>query len=405
MSAATAGKQSQALGHLRVLDLSQQIAGPYCTKLMAGFGAEVIKIEPPRSGDPMRHSGPYVRDQRNIECSIPFLWLHTGKKSVTLDINTDDGQAWFKRLVSTANVVVESGAPGQLAELGLGYETLQAINPRLVMTSIANFGQSGPYKDYRAEEITWYALSGLMYATGDGAREPLCSGPALSQLTAGMKAYIATLMGCFRSAREGKGDWIDVSVQEAALDNFEIAVTEYLHAGKIQRRNNDEHPLVPWRIFPCRDGHAAIIGGPIRNWLQAAKMFDAPELYSERYAHMEGRIKHRDDVRALMTPWLMQNDKKTIFHAGQKHGLAWGYLATLDDALHAEQTQARGYFTPVEHPDAGTLPLAGAPFRPAKTPWQQTRAPRLGEHTKTVLTALIDVTAAELDHAKTQGVV
>lgn len=377
---------SGALSHLRVLDLTQGICGPYCSKLFAGFGAEVVKIEPPR-GDSLRRQGPFVGKKAGPERSIPFLWFNTGKKSITLDLQSSADAEQFRKMVAQADIVLEDSGPYAMSGLGLDFVALSRINPRLIMTSITNFGHTGPYKDFEAEEITLYAMSGLMSATGDSAREPLCSGPALSQLTAGMKAYIATLMAVYRRARTGQGDWVDLSIQESALDNFEIAVAEYLQTGKKAARRNDEHALVPWRIFPCRDGYAAILGGPIRNWLKAAPVFEAPELLEQKLEHMEGRIRHRDDVRRLMQPWMMKNDKKDIFHAGQKLGLAWGYLATLQDVIDSPQTRARDFFGDLEHPDAGTLSMIGAPFRPAKTPWKQQRAPRLGEHTEEILAA------------------
>ena len=395
------GHKQGALSHLRVLDLSQGICGPYCTKLLAGFGADVVKIEPPE-GDYLRHRGPFAGKQRDVERSLPFAWFNTGKKSLVLDLhNKPDDISEFKRMVAQADVVIDDLGPGGMAKLGLDYMTLSEINPGLVMTSISNFGQLGPYKDFEAEEITLYAMSGLMNSTGDDAREPLCGGPAISQLSAGMKAYIATLVAVFRTRQSGVGDWVDLSIQEAALDNFEIGVAEYLQTGKIGKRSNDEHPLVPWRIYPCKDGYAAIMGGPIRNWLTAAKVFEEPRLLEEKYAHMEGRIKYRDDIRNLMRPWLMNNNKKDIYHTGQELGLAWGYLATLEDVLDSPQNEARGFLGDVDHPDIGKYPMVGAPFLPSLTPWQQMRAPRLGEHSGEVLAAWRANTVADAAEVST----
>ncbi|MDY7012194.1 MAG: CoA transferase, partial [Cyanobacteriota bacterium] len=376
-----------ALSHLRVLDLSQRLAGAYCTKLMAGFGAEVIKIEPPK-GDPLRHCAPFAWEETGTERSIPFLWFNTGKKSLTLDLDTPSGKENLKQLIGKADILVEDIAPGWLAARGLDEATLNDLNPNLIVTSISNFGQSGPYRDYQAEEITLYAMSGLMYGTGDPNRAPLAGGPAVAQLSAGMKAYIATLMACYRREQTGSGDRIDLSIQEAAIDNIEIAIAEYLHLGKIAKRNNDEHALVPWRTYPCRDGHVAIIGGPIRHWLEGIKLMEEPRLLEPQYAHMAGRIEHRHDIRELMAPWLLQHDKKEVFHLGQANKLAWSYLATLEEVLDSPQHQARHFFTETEHPELGTYLRVGAPFHPSQTPWQQKRAPLLGEHTESVLAEL-----------------
>ena len=376
---------SGALSHLRVIDLSQDLAGAYCTKLLAGFGADVIKIEAPGSGDPMRSQGPFLRDARGPATSIPFLWFHTGKRSVALDLDAPAGVAALRELVATADIVIESLPPGALAAKGLAFESLKAINPGLVLLSISPFGQTGPYRGFQAEEFTLYAMSGLMYSTGHPERAPLAAGPAIAHLSAGMKAYVATLMATLRAHRSGEAEWIDLSIQEAAADNIEIGVAEYLHLGKIHKRSNDEHPLVPWRIFQCRDGHAAIMGGPIRHWLKAAEVFEAPELVGPKYAHMEDRIRHRGDVRQLMSPWLLRTDKRDIFHAGQKRGLAWGYLASLTDVLASPQFMARGFFVSVDAPDGTPLDMVGAPFQMQRTPWRTERAPHLGEHTQQVM--------------------
>ncbi|MDI9640824.1 CoA transferase [Oscillatoria amoena NRMC-F 0135] len=368
--------QANALSHLRVLDLSQRLAGSYCTKLMAGFGAETIKVEPP-GGEPMRHCPPFVEGQPGTERSLPFLWFNTGKKSVVLDLSAAEGKAQLQDWVRQVDVLVEDGL---LQDLDLN---LAQLNPQLIVTSISNFGQSGPYRDYQAEEITLYAMSGLMYGTGDPHQAPLAGGPAIAHLSAGMKAYIATLMADYRREITGEGDRIEVSIQEAAMDNIEIAIAEYLHLGKIAKRSNDEHALVPWRTFPCKDGHAAIMGGPIRHWLKGAELFESPELVGPQYAHMEGRIRYREEVRQLMAPWLLQHGKQEIFHAGQARKLAWGYLATLQEVLESPQLQARQFFLDTEHPELGKYPMVGAPFRPSKTPWQQVRAPLLGENTFT----------------------
>jgi crotonobetainyl-CoA:carnitine CoA-transferase CaiB-like acyl-CoA transferase len=393
-----------ALSHVRVVDLTHHIAGPYCTKLMAGFGAEVIKIERPKTGDPLRSIGPFAGGKKGLERSIPFLWYNTGKKSVTLDLKSARGIDICKRLVEEADIVVENFAPGVMGRLGLSYETLHTINPRIVLTSISNFGQTGPYRNYQSEEITEYAMSGAMYATGDPGQEPLAAGPAITQISAGMMAYVASLMGYFRSVETGVGDWIDLSIHEAALNTIEVALAEFLHLGKVAKRTNDEHALVPWQIYPCRDGHAAIIGSPIRHWLKGAELFKQPELTSGKYDHVAKRIANRDQIRKLMAPWLSANNKKDIFHAGAARGLAFSYLASLNEVLESSQHEARKFFVATEHPETGTHKMAGAPFRPQKTPWCQHRAPLLGEHTGMILSERLQLSCEEITQLQSEGV-
>ncbi|MGD9347776.1 MAG: CoA transferase, partial [Candidatus Aminicenantes bacterium] len=249
----------QALSHLKILDLTHYIAGPYCTKLMAGFGAEVIKVERPPSGDKMRAMGPFFKGEKGLEKSIPFLWLNTGKKSVTLNLKTGRGVDIFKRLVREADAVIENFSPRVMPGLGLGFESIRTINPDIVMTSISNFGQTGPYRDFRAEEIVMYAMSGLMSLTGAEERPPLVSGPVITQYTAGQNAYVATLMALYQRngikkgrddrKQNGEGQHIDVSIQECTMDLRELSIIEHLNLGVVPKRNSDRHALCPWQSY------------------------------------------------------------------------------------------------------------------------------------------------------------
>ena len=182
-----------ALAGYRVLDVTHFVAGPYLTKLMADLGAEVIKIEKPRQGDGARRLGPFVGDEPDIEKSLPFLFYNTGKKSVTLNLKTVQGTEIFKEMVKHADIVVENFEPRVMPSLGLEYETLSQINPAIVVTSISNFGQDGPYRDYKATELIEYATSGLMYITGESDREPLKAGLDIAQVVAGQNALVPTL--------------------------------------------------------------------------------------------------------------------------------------------------------------------------------------------------------------------
>jgi crotonobetainyl-CoA:carnitine CoA-transferase CaiB-like acyl-CoA transferase len=394
-----------ALSHIRVLDLTHYIAGPYCTKLMAGYGAEVIKIERVKQGDPMRSVGPFCGGSPGLETSIPFLWLNTGKKSVTLNLKSEHGRSVFLELVRTADLVVENFSPRVMPSLGLDYDTLRDLKPSLVMTSISNFGQTGPYRDYRAEEIVAYAVGGLMYLTGDPEKPPLRAGPSMAQYTAGMTAYIASLMALYRAKLTSEGQHADVSIQESALDNVEICLVEYLHLGKVARRRADEHSLVPWQVYPCRDGYAAVIGGPVRHWLRAAILFEESRLLQEPYRRMAGRMEHREEVRALIQPWLDRHDKTEVYHAGQARRMAFGYLATLPEVLESPQHRAREFFVEIDHPFAGRHQYCGPPFRPSATPWHSDRAPLLGEHNDEVYSTIPGYNRARRATLSEEGVI
>ena len=395
----------QALSHLKVVDLTHYIAGPFCTKLMAGFGADVIKVEKPRSGDGLRQVGPYSKGTTDLESSIPFLWLNTAKRSITVNLATEGGHEIIARLVRNADVLIENFSPGVMASFGLSFDFLHEINPRLVMTSISNFGQIGPYRDYEAEEITEYAMSGLMQLTGHPDRPPLCSGPAMTQYTAGIQAYFATMLAIWHRGVTGIGQHADISIQESSLDNIEIALTEYLHTGKIANRTGDEHPLVPWKLYPCKDGFATIIGGPMRHWLGAATLFEEPRLLEPRLHHMADRMKHRREVEDYLQPWITNHTKQEIYEAGQKRKLAFSYLAAAHEVLQSPQHEAREFFVEIAHPHSGTQRYCGPPFRPSVTSWRSDRAPLLGEHTEEIMIGSLGYTQDDVLRFRSQGTI
>jgi crotonobetainyl-CoA:carnitine CoA-transferase CaiB-like acyl-CoA transferase len=394
------------LSHLRILDLTHVRAGPFCTRLLAGFGARVVKIERPGLGDRLRRSGPFADGVSGPERSIPFHWLNAGKESVSLDLKSSRGREILLDLVKNSDALVENFAPGVMARLGLDFARLREINPKLVMVSISNFGQTGPYRDFKADEAVLYAMSGGMMATGDPDKPPLASGPAITQYTAGLHAYIAALMTLAR-AGDASGEYIDVSIQESALENVEIHLAEHAHDGKTARRNGDQHPLVPWRTYPCRDGYAAIVGGPLRRWPKAARALfgeDSP-LAAPEFAHVRERIARRSEVEGLLRDWLASTDKREIYEHGQANGLAFGYLATLADVLASPQHAARGFIGKCEdHPVLGPLTACTAPFRARGWTWRMGRAPLLGEHTERVL-AEFGLAAADIKRLAAEGVV
>lgn len=394
-----------SLSHVRVIDVTHCIAGPYCTKLMAGFGAEVIKVERPRTGDRMRSMGPFFRNAEGEETSIPFLWLNTGKKSISLNLKTSRGVQLFKCLVESAAVVIENFSPRVMPSLDLDYGILREINANLIMTSISNFGQTGPNRDYAADEIELYAMSGLMHETGDRDGAPLSSGPAVAQYSAGVSAYIGTLLALFHRTIMGQGQHVDVSIQEAAANNVEVSLIEHLRLGKVRRRNSDHHQIVPWELYDCADGRAAVIGGPIRHWLKGAELFEEPRILADKYAHVIDRIEHRDELEGILRPRVRNWPKKELFRAGQEKKLAFGYLAGLDDVLESPQHDHRGFFQEIDHPKVGGHKVCGAPFKMSETPWRNARAPLLGEHNETVYQGDLNLSPQEMAQLRREGVV
>ena len=400
---------------VRVVDLTHYIAGPYCTRLFATLGAEVIKIERPGKGDPSRYIGPFPRDVPDPEASATYLYLNCSKKSVTLDLKTEEGREALRGLIKSANILVENFSPRVLPSLDLGYDALSAINPALVITSISNFGQTGPYRDWKAVELNLYAMGGLMNITGEPDQAPLKEGAPLSQLGAGQNAFVATMAAFLHAEETGEGQHIDVSIAEYATNILENALMQYSYSGQeFTRAGNRGYGRAAWGIYPCRDGYVGIIAGPDIRWPAVPEIMEREELADERFATRYGRLMNADEVEALMLPWLLEHDKADIFKLGQERGLAFAFVATMQDILEMEQLAGRDYFVELDHPVAGRYKYPGAPVQPSEpfdsaqnsgAAWVFQRAPLLGEHTEEVLGNYLGYSSEKLNDLKGSGAI
>ena len=412
---------SGLLEGVRVLDLTHYISGPYCTRLMAGLGADVVKVERPSAGDPMRRFGPFAsrpgefRDHCDaVPHSVPVedgawhLYLNAGKRSVGLDLKSREGRQLALDLAARADILVENFAPGELGRLGIGFEELRRANPALVITSISNFGQTGPYRDWRGAEVTLYAMGGLMNITGEPDQEPLKEGAPLAQLGAGQNAFAATMAALMFAEETGEGQQIDVSIAEYATNILENALMQYSYSGQEYTRvGNRGYGRAAWGIYPSQDGHVGIIAGPDHRWPEVARIMEREELSDPRFASRRGRQENADEIDALMLPWLIDHDKVDIFKAGQESGLGFSFVATMKDILEMEQLVARGYFVEMDHPVAGKLAYPGAPIscEPGAEAWVLRRAPLFGEHTADVLYGWLGLDAARLQVLAASGVI
>ena len=401
---------------VRILDLTHYIAGPYCTRLMAGLGADVVKVERPLTGDPIRRLGPFASrlgvfrdysDDEPVQDGAWHLYLNAGKQSFGLDLKSEQGRRLVLELASKADILVENFAPGTLQRLGLGYEELQGANPALVVTSISNFGQTGPYRDWRGAEVNLYAMGGLMNITGEPDQEPLKEGSPLAQLGAGQNAFAATMAALMYAEETGEGQQIDVSIAEYATNILENALMQYSYSGQEYTRvGNRGYGRAAWGIYPSGDGHVGIIAGPDHRWPEVARIMEREELSDPRFASRRGRQENADEIDALMLPWLIEHGKVEIFKAGQESGLGFSFVATMMDILEMEQLVARDYFVKLDHPVAGELAYPGAPIacEPASQAWVFRRAPLFGEHTEHVLKEWLGYDAAQLAELASSGV-
>jgi len=398
---------AQALSDLKVVDLAHHIVGPSCTKTLADFGAEVIKVERPGTGDPARQMGPFFHDEPDKEKSGLFLHLNTNKKSITVNLKSKTGVNIVKELVKDADVLVENFAPRVMPSLGLSYEVLEKMNPRLVMTSISNFGQTGPYRDYKATDLTMHAFAGALAGSGEIGREPYKMGGAQAQLMTGRVAFIATMGAIFGMDQTGEGQHVDVSIMEATASN-EFAMTAiYVYSGLVQGRKRlgvaPGHPAGP---YPCRNGYVNVLIG-VGHMGDLANLVGRPEMAEERwFRDHRFRLEHREEFdREFMLPYLMQHTREEIVEQAQALGMPFITSIDMSELLVEPQFKAREFFVDVEHPATGKVTYPGAPFKMSATPWQAGRAPLLGEHNEEIYCDRLGYTKAELLRLYEAGII
>jgi CoA:oxalate CoA-transferase len=386
-----------ALSDLHVLDLSQGVAGPYCTKLLADYGAEVIKIEPP-TGDVSRRLGPFPEDLPHPEKGGLFLHLNTNKKSVTLDVATTSGVVILKKLLAKADVLVESSPPGRMDELGIGYDQLKGDFPRLVYASISSFGQTGPYREYHANSLVAMAMSSIMYNTGEPDREPLVTGTEPAGYFAGLQAFVgilAALANRERNSPAEKGEHVDVSLVESTAAAEEYNAAMYAYMGAIRRRFYSRHVFgYPMDIMPSQDGHVVVIPGAEgfpRPLMQEgvslmALLLENPDLdENPLFQRMQERYTRWQELDELLLPWLTSHPSRQIVETAQELRMPFALVPTVADLLDDAHLAARGFFEEIEHPGAGKIRHPGAPFQMSETPWGTAPAPTLGQDNEAVL--------------------
>ncbi|HEX5365523.1 MAG TPA: CoA transferase [Acidimicrobiales bacterium] len=389
----------QPLDGIRVLELAQGVQGPYCGKLLADFGADVVKAEPP-AGDVARRQGPFPTAEPDPEQSALFLHCNTNKRGVTLDPATPGGRDLVRRLVRHADVVIESEAPGTLARWGLGEEVLRSVNPRLVLTSVTPFGQDGPYAGYKGEEIVYYAMGGPMNSTGLDEREPLKLGGSVVSYQAGNLAATATLAAVLVAEQSGEGTHVDVSSlesQEGSIDRRLAFLTGYSYNGGLPRREGTQRLTpAPMGVYPCADGYVQIITIPawVPRMLATLQDDELDRLYADPGWMLDPAVLEATD--AVLYPWLLERTRMEAMLDAQRH--AWPVTAvnTPADVVADPHFAERGFLVEVDHPAAGTIRQPGPPFR-MDGGWRLRRpAPLLGQHNDEVYRERLGLGDAEL---------
>ena len=303
--------QMGILQGLRVLDIGEHVSGPFCTKVLADYGADVIKVERPNIGDSARRTGPFAGDDVNLEKSIPFLYMNTNKRSVTLDIGMSSGRRIFEELLTQTDILVENFTPSQAESLNLDYQVLTKINPSLVLTSITPFGQTGPYRDMAFTDLITTALSGLMYHSGDSDREPLRNALEQSLYVAGINGAVATLVAIFQRLNTDQGQHVDVSIAECLSSHLVQPVPYYGYMSAIKGRRPVRGSGFE-ELMPAQDGYVVPSVQGSQPWSTVANLIGLRELQDEKFATGGGRIEHGEELQTLMIQGLSEWDRKPL---------------------------------------------------------------------------------------------
>lgn len=398
-SPGSAGTTAAPLAGIRVLDLTQGIAGPFAAKMMAVMGADVIKVEPP-GGDVARTQPPFLGDDPHVEKSGLYLYLNTNKRAVTLDLGQPSARAILRRLYAWADVVFEDAAPGWLADRDLGYAALERVNPRAVMVSVTPFGQYGPYRDYEATDLVALAMGGLLYISGEPGREPLKLGGHPSEYFAGLAAFSGGMVALYHRDAAGEGQHVDVAQVEgiASAQGYSSLGHGYIHEDR--KRMNAFAPM-----FRAKDG---FVGAMFRqdNWVDFCQMMGRPDLVTDpRFADQNARREYTEELNAIVGEWMAEQPKEDVYHAGQLKRMPMGYICDPADLLASEQYRIHEYFTVLDHPVTGPLQYPGMPMRWGDDRWDLRRAPLLGEHNREVFCGMLGYTSDELVLLRNTGTI
>ena len=396
----------------RVLDLTDE-KGVFCTKLLADYGADVVKVEAP-TGDRARARGPFPNDEPHRERSMYFLFYNTNKHSVTLNLETATGQSIFRRLVEKADVVVETFPVGHMKSLGLDYESLKVVNPGLVMASITPFGQSGPWKDYKSSDLVAMAASGYMQITGEPHEPPLRLGNEQSHFPGAQYAAVTILAALYyRDMLSGTGQHIDVSLQESLITYYTDAhpVLAWMQRKEnVTRVGANSTLVIPLGAYPCKDGWIAAGIITPREWDNlAAWIYEVTgneEILEEQYkGGNQERAPHLDIITAMFVDFASRYTAEELFHEGQKRNLVFLPVNDVGDLLGDPQLDSSDFWAELDHPEVGRLKYPLGIFYGEDVALAKAAAPQLGQHNQAIYCEELGFTRQELVTLRSAGII
>lgn len=392
----------QALEGIKVLDLSRVLAGPYGTMILGDMGADIIKVEMPKKGDDSRQFGPYIHGE-----SAYFMSINRNKRSITLDLKKEEAKKIIYAMVKKVDVIVENFRPGTMEKLGLGYETLKELNPRLIYASASGFGHWGPFSDRASYDGVVQAMGGMMSITGEANGKPTRIGPSIGDLAAGIFTALGILAALQYRNKTGVGQKVDVAMLDCQVALLENAITRYVVTGEIPKPAGNRHAsIVPFEPFETKDGELVVAIGNDTLWKTFCQVINRNELiYHEKYKTNPLRCENYQELRPIIAEAMKKNTTKEWQSILDDKGIPNGPINTVDKVVNHPQVLARDMIVEVEHPIGGALKMAGIPIKMDKTQGKiRMPAPLLGQHTEEILKEVLGLSEDEIMELKQQDI-
>jgi CoA:oxalate CoA-transferase len=371
---------------VKVIDLSRNLAAPFCTMILADLGAEVIKVEAPETGDDARGYGPIIRGKSGY-----FISINRGKKSVTLNLKDAADKEKLAGLLRDADVMVDNFRPGVLDRLGITQEWLEAINPGLIFTSVTGFGHTGPYRAKAAYDLVVQGYGGLMSMTGEPGARPTRVGVSIGDLAAGLYAVIGIIGALYARTKTGHGDRLDIAMLDCQIALLENALIRYVASGKVPEPVGNRHAsITPFEMFESRDGYIIICVGNEKNWKVLCSAIGHPELAErEEFISNDSRTQNHDELYRILCGILHEKTTAEWIRILEGEGIPCGPVNNIEDVIRNEQIDARNMIVSINYPDIGEVMAPGSPIKSAKYLVDPTRpAPELGQHNAEILASL-----------------